>query len=192
MTRKTLIMLAGGAIAVAVIGSAIGASAADVAPARDTTPPATVSTPSDDSSGRPGDDSAGRPGDDSAGRPTDDGTARPSDDSTAPASTAAASAGRDRAIQIALGRTGGGTVVKVESEQEHGRSVWSVRIVKNGVQLRVDVDAATGKVVRSEQTTATGSHGRDDRSGDDKGTDDKGTDDKGTDDRQPDDRGGRR
>jgi uncharacterized membrane protein YkoI len=163
MTRKTLIMLAGGAIALAVTGSALGAGVAGVAADRDTTPRATVSTL--------GDDSSRRPVDDSAARPSDDGTARLSDDPTAAAST-----DRDRAIRIALEHTGGGTVVKVESEREHGRQQWSVRIVKGGVQRRMDVDAVTGQVVRSEQQAATDSHNR---SGDDKGG--HGRDDKGTD-----------
>jgi uncharacterized membrane protein YkoI len=172
MTRKTLLVLSGGVIAVAVSGASLGASAAGTASAPDTGPPSAVSQLSDDSGNR------------AAG-----GTvARPSDDPTAPAAVS-----RSRAVQIALARTGGGIVVKVEQEWEHGRPVWSVRIVKDGAELRVDVAAATGEIVRSERKAAAGGRGRDDRSGDDSGG--HGRDDSGghgRDDSGVDGRGGRR
>ncbi|MEV4658785.1 PepSY domain-containing protein, partial [Micromonospora sp. NPDC049301] len=138
--------MAGGALVTAVVGTAIGAGAAEVVPNRDGSSPAAVTTPTDDSSRRGADDPTGGPTEDRTGQPTPDRTAGPSG-----APTAATSVGQQRAVEIALARTGGGQVVKVEKEQEHGRLVWSVRIAKDGTRIRVDVDAATGQVVRDER-----------------------------------------
>jgi uncharacterized membrane protein YkoI len=169
MTRKSLILLAGGALAAAVVGTAIGAGAAEVTPNRDTpSPAAAVTTPTDDSSRRPGDDSTARPTEDRTSPSTSDRTAGPTD-----TPTAATSVGQQRAVEIALARTGGGQVVKVEKEQEHGHLVWSVRIAKDGARVRVDVDAVTGQVVRVENSAA------DDRGRDNRGSDDTGFDDHG-------------
>ncbi|MBY8875653.1 PepSY domain-containing protein, partial [Micromonospora sp. PLK6-60] len=200
MTRTALVLLATGAVA-AVTGTALGIAAADTAPSP-TDRPATVAS-GDDRTGRPddnptrGDETPGRPddrrtSDDDAGRPDDDPTRR---DRTAtrtarPAGDvpAGASAQRDRAVRVALARTGGGRVVTVEAETEHGRAVWSVRIVRDDARLRVDVDAATGRVVRAPAGTATvrddDATGRDDHAGradDDRRGDDRrrGADDAG-------------
>jgi uncharacterized membrane protein YkoI len=73
---------------------------------------------------------------------------------------------------LALAATGGGRVVRVEAETEHGTAVWSVRIVVNGVRYDLDVDRGTGDVLAH-------GHGADDgRPGDRHGlktvSDDKG------------------
>jgi uncharacterized membrane protein YkoI len=47
---------------------------------------------------------------------------------------------------LALAATGGGRVIRVEAETEHGVAVWSVRIVVNGVRHDIDVDRGTGRV----------------------------------------------
>jgi hypothetical protein len=159
MTRKALILVAGGALAIALVGTAIGAGAAETNGARDdsarssaatSTDPTTASTPSDDVTG---------PANGSSATPTDSATAtRPSDDRTASTTgtddrtaSTTGNTGRDRAVEIARSYLGGGQLDKVESEWEHGRQVWSVRLVKDGARVRVDVDAATGHVTRSEQ-----------------------------------------
>ncbi|MEV0155721.1 PepSY domain-containing protein [Micromonospora sp. NPDC050686] len=200
MTRTALVLLATGAVA-AVTGTALGlgAAAADTAPA----PAGRHATV------EPGDDRAGRPddhptnGDDAAGRPDDhptngDDAARTATRAARPAGDvpAGASAGHDRAVQVALARTGGGRVVKVEAGTEHGRAVWSVRIVRDDARLRVDVDAATGRVLRAPATAVRSDDGtgRDDhggRGGDDHTGDDhsgRGDDDHG--DRSGDNHGG--
>jgi uncharacterized membrane protein YkoI len=51
------------------------------------------------------------------------------------------------AESLALAATGGGRVVRVEAETEHGTAVWSVRIVVNGVRYDLDVDRGTGDVL---------------------------------------------
>ncbi|MEV1287612.1 PepSY domain-containing protein [Micromonospora sp. NPDC049679] len=151
MKRKTLFVLAAGAIAaLAVTGTALGAVAHEVAPPR-----AAATT------------------------------------SPAPA----AGVDQQRAAQIALARTGGGQVVEVERELEHGRQVWSVKVVKDGVRQEMHVDAVTGDVLRTSTSDDRG--GRDDKGADDRsatGRDDKGGDRAGnsTDDRGYDDKGGSR
>jgi hypothetical protein len=122
--------------------------------------------------------------------PTDDSSPRWGDDRTAgptaiPTGTATPAVSQQRAVQIALAYTGGGQVIKVENELEHGRWLWSVRIAKNGAGLRVDVDSATGQIMRTEQvSTDNGSasgalSGVDDRGGARRGSDDRALDDHG-------------
>ncbi|HEX6472478.1 MAG TPA: PepSY domain-containing protein [Streptosporangiaceae bacterium] len=54
-----------------------------------------------------------------------------------------------QARAVALRRTGGGQVASTELEDEHGRLVWKVDVRKGAARWRVDVDAATGLVVRA-------------------------------------------
>ncbi|MFI6785002.1 PepSY domain-containing protein [Micromonospora sp. NPDC050276] len=56
-----------------------------------------------------------------------------------------------RAGEIALAKAGGGQIVEVEAEQEHGRPVWSVEIVAGDTEHEVDVDRDNGSVVKAEQ-----------------------------------------
>jgi uncharacterized membrane protein YkoI len=78
------------------------------------------------------------------------------------------------AKEIAVRAAGGGFVESVEREVEHGRAVWDVDVLLNGTEHDIDVDAATGTVLRhrtegavsTEPTstpTATGTRGSDDR-----------------------------
>ena len=137
MRRKTLILTVGGSLAAAaIVGTAIGAGAAEVSEGLGPAPAATT----------PGTDPTGTPGT----RPTDDPTGRPG---TGPTGTppAAGSVTSERAVEIALAIAGGGRLDDVEREWEHGRTVWSVKVVDGGWEVRVDVDAATGEVVRTEQ-----------------------------------------
>src|SRR5258708_3880257 len=60
----------------------------------------------------------------------------------------AATISRARAEQIALKAVPGGRVTSIEAEQEHGRTVWDVRIVAHGVRHDVQVDRHTGKLLR--------------------------------------------
>jgi hypothetical protein len=100
----------------------------------------------------------------------------------------------DDAGRAAASHLGGGSVVRVEREVEHGRTVWDVD-VRRGT-TRVHVDADTGAVTHVEQgrDDRTGTRVTDDRSGDDRGR--HGGDRRGSDDGPGhdlgDDRGGDR
>ncbi|GIF38753.1 PepSY domain-containing protein [Actinoplanes xinjiangensis] len=81
----------------------------------------------------------------------------------------------EQATAIAVRAAGGGRVASIERETEHGRLVWDVDVIVNGVEHDIDVDAATGQVTRHR---TDGSHDRNDRghSSDDRG---RGGDDNG-------------
>jgi len=66
----------------------------------------------------------------------------------APSTEDSQAAGRDRAVAIALERTGGGNVDEVENEVEHGRAAWKVRVVKDGIRYSVYIDKADGAIIR--------------------------------------------
>ena len=149
--------------------------------------------------------------------PSPSDSASPSVSPSVPA-TSALSISIDRAKAIALRVAGGGYVESVEGETEHGRAVWDVDVIRNGVEHDIDVDRATGAVTRHRvKSTSAGSkpkvaathdagddhgsggNGADDPAGDDRGghgTDDKPGNDKaghGTDDKSghgADDKGG--
>ncbi|MGN9803994.1 PepSY domain-containing protein [Micromonospora sp. L32] len=95
------------------------------------------------------------------------------DDSPSTAGATPVGVGRDRAGAIALAAVGGGRVVDVEAEREHGRPVWSVEVVAGVAGWDVHVDRDTGAVlrVRSETGDDDRRHGGDDRGGDDHGGD---------------------
>lgn len=58
---------------------------------------------------------------------------------------------QEQAKTIALKATGGGTVTKVESDDEDNRQVWKVKVATSGSQKRkVSVDKSTGQVVKNE------------------------------------------
>ncbi|GAA2888403.1 hypothetical protein Acy02nite_70120 [Actinoplanes cyaneus] len=74
---------------------------------------------------------------------------------SAPPSATADSAVRDAgtvsaeaAGEIAIRVVGGGFAESVEPETEHGRPVWNVDVFAAGVEHDVDVDRATGEVLR--------------------------------------------
>jgi hypothetical protein len=108
-----------------------------------------------------------------------------SPDSTAPASITPSSApsssasspeaiSLDAATQIAVKAAGGGSVESAERDTEHGRAVWDVDVLVNGVEHDIDVDRATGEVLRHETGSDSDDHGR--------GSDDDGADDEDGDD----------
>jgi len=123
--------------------------------------------------------------------PTTDDTPLPTDAATptdpATSTTPPMSADRltaEKAAEIALARTGGGTVTEIESEFEHGFSTWKIEIVKSGVEHDIYVDRATGRIVKSDTDTRD-DDARDDRHDDDAGDDRR--DDDARDDRHDDD-----
>lgn len=82
--------------------------------------------------------------------------------------------GRDEAVAAALAHVGGGDVGNVEREIEHGVRVWDVDVHHGGVEHDVDVDAATGTVLRTDRDDDD-DDGRLDDHDDDRG-DDRGDD----------------
>jgi hypothetical protein len=58
--------------------------------------------------------------------------------------------GEEQAIEIALAEYPGTEVLATESEEEGGLLIWEVEL-SNGVE--VEVDAATGEIVETEQDT---------------------------------------
>ena len=67
-----------------------------------------------------------------------------------------------RAISIALGAAPGGTVLEVDLDTEHGRTVWEVLVRRPNVEIYID--AVTGEMIKVEPT--------DDESDDDESDDD--------------------
>lgn len=177
MRRKTKVLSIGGAlVACAVIGTALGASAAENGrQGLGTAPPATTLV--DDPDGAPA-ESPDDPTTDSTtteptGDPSIDPTGRPTIAPTgSPGAAPAGSVSLERAVQIALATAGGGRLHELEREWEHGRSVWKVEVVKDGWEIEIYVDAATGGIVKTDRDKEDdgdrrGRHGGDDRRGDD-------------------------
>ena len=90
------------------------------------------------------------PSDQATTTPSD--TASPSDPpSTAPSGSPSPSGsgiGRSAAERIALRAVPGGRIESVERELEHGRLVWDVDVLRNGVEYDLHIDARSGIVVR--------------------------------------------
>ncbi|MFI7425356.1 PepSY domain-containing protein [Micromonospora sp. NPDC049836] len=182
MRRTSLVLAAaGGAAVLAVTGAALGGQVAD------RTGPAAVATSR----------TAGAGPTSTTG---DDGPTAAADRDPTAATAAPGAAGVDsrRAGAVALARTGGGRIIEVEAETEHGRAVWSVKVSRDGVTYEVKVDRRDGAVVEVERKRLDDRDGRVAPAGDDRGTDDRyddhggrrsGGDDRGTDDRN-DDHGG--
>ncbi|MDP3386113.1 MAG: PepSY domain-containing protein, partial [Eubacteriales bacterium] len=58
--------------------------------------------------------------------------------------------GKEKAIEIALGLTGGGTVVEFELDKDDGRYEYEIEIKKDGKEYEIEIDAMTGKVLEFE------------------------------------------
>jgi uncharacterized membrane protein YkoI len=158
MKRTSMILLSAGALVAAVTGTALAGGNQDATPARSassartaTAPETTTETPTHVT--------------------TADVTVTPTQ-TLAPTAAAGPSVSSGRAGDIALARVGGGTITEVESEVEHGRTAWSVKILRNGGRYEVYVDRSNGAIIRAEGESDDGRGGGDDRTG----TDDHGGD----------------
>lgn len=80
----------------------------------------------------------------------------------------------DAAASAAVAYLGGGTVVKVELEEEHGALVYEVRFANDS---RVYVDAYSGSVVYAKVESGSNDDANDDHGGDDDHKDDDKKDD---------------
>ncbi len=58
--------------------------------------------------------------------------------------------GKDKAIEIALEKSGGGIVVEFELDQDDGRYEYEIQIKKDGMEYEVEIDAVTGEVLKFE------------------------------------------
>ena len=59
---------------------------------------------------------------------------------------------QDQALAIALGQTGGGTVVETEVDvKNHGRIVYEFEIINNGSKFEVEVDGSSGTILKFKQ-----------------------------------------
>ncbi|MEV0734054.1 PepSY domain-containing protein [Polymorphospora sp. NPDC050346] len=168
MTRKSIVALAvGGVAALAFTGTALGVAAASdtIENRQRTTSVALTSAP-----GTPG-----TPDTTPTAGPTSGETTGPAPTQSSP--TGGPASGGDaisaeRAKEIALARTGGGTVEEVDRDREHGRPVWEVEIYKGQVEYEVDVDRETGEIVKFEQDDDDDDHDDDDHDDDDDRYDD--------------------
>lgn len=160
MKRTSVVLLASGALVAAITGTALAGGSDDTSPAArsasSTTASASASSaPTSTSTSTPGiptespsESQSESPSNSATTDPSADDTAAPTSTTTAP-SGAGTAVGSMRAGQIARSHVGGGTITEVEAETEHGRAVWSVKIVKNGSRYEVHVDRSSGEVTRS-------------------------------------------
>ncbi|GLY93511.1 PepSY domain-containing protein [Actinoplanes sp. NBRC 103695] len=208
--RKVTAIAAGAIAALAVGGAALAAGADDPSPEAtsgevtmlpngDVVEPSPTESASASASPSPSASTSSSPGASTSSSPgasatVDDSSSRNGgvDDSASPSSSASPGAGPsrratsvvgisvDRAKAIALRAAGGGWVESIERETEHGRAAWDVDVIVGGVEHDVDVDQATGAVIRhrvdkSEDSGRgrgsddSGRHGGDDKGGDDHG-----------------------
>jgi uncharacterized membrane protein YkoI len=130
---KTVLATVGVVAALALTGTALGNAAADAT--NDRTSTAAVADLTTGPAPKP------------SVTPED----RPTIGAVNPGAAGATNAGAVSAGQaetIAVARLGGGRVIDMEAELEHGRQVWKVEILLGNVEHRVDIDRATGEVVR--------------------------------------------
>jgi uncharacterized membrane protein YgcG len=156
MKRKALAVAGVAALTTLTIGGAALAAAGNDDPARGL--PGAVAV-----TGSPSPDDTPSPTDTAS--PDDSPSPDDSSSTTVPAQPGGDVVTSDLAVAAALAHTGGGTVTRVESEFEHGRAVWKVRIVKNGVRYDLHVDKQTGAITRFENKGAESGSGRDGKDG---------------------------
>jgi uncharacterized membrane protein YkoI len=155
MKRTSLILLTAGAVtAAAITGTALASGSQGAVPARNASSLVATATPT---------------------------VAATSAVTAGPTATGSAPVSHERAGEIALADVGGGRLIEIEQEVEHGRTAWSVKILKDGTRQKVYVDRATGRIMRTEQTPAGDDHGSHHSGTDDRGTDDRGGDTHGRD-----------
>ncbi|BCL14552.1 PepSY domain-containing protein [Micromonospora sagamiensis] len=183
MKRKSLIMASvGGAAVLAVTGAAIGTTAAAEERTGRTTLTAATTAPTSPA----GPTSPATPGGGTATPTSPSATSVPASPSGTTSPATGDAVDRKRAEEIALARAGGGRVVEVEAEEEHGRKVWSVEVVNGSTEHEIDVDRADGSVVKAEQEPVDDDGADDDGDDTDDDQDDQDDDDDDDDDRDDD------
>jgi uncharacterized membrane protein YkoI len=152
---RTASALAAGAVAALALGGTAMAAGSD-----DTSGPAVLAAPAPSASTDSPAPSSSVP---SSADPS-------SSASSAPAAADAVSL--DAAKEIAIKAAGGGQVTDSERETEHGRAVWDIEVQAGTVEHDIDVDRATGEVLRHESETDDDGHDSDDSDDSDDGSDD--------------------
>ena len=61
----------------------------------------------------------------------------------------------ERALEIALNRAGGGTVIEMEWELKRWGSQYDVEIHRNGMKVEVKVDGANGNIISYKEKRAS-------------------------------------
>lgn len=56
----------------------------------------------------------------------------------------------EKAIEIALGLTGGGVVEDIDLDEDDGSYIYEIEIVNDGIEYDLEIDAVTGKVLTFE------------------------------------------
>src|SRR5690349_24128837 len=84
----------------------------------------------------------------------------PSAAATAPGEVDAV--GMEAARAIAIKAAGGGQVTDIERETEEGRGVWDVEVLLGAAEHEMDVDRASGAVLRHETEQDNEGNGQDD------------------------------
>ena len=155
--RTASALAAGTVAALALGGTALAAGRDDPSspPAVEMRPDGTVVETQSPSPGPSSstDDSAGPTPSESSSS----GPASPAPTSSAPSKPPASSAASAGAISladakaIAIRAAGGGRVTDAERETEHGRAVWDIEVRVGPVEHDIDVDRATGEVLRHKR-----------------------------------------
>lgn len=69
-----------------------------------------------------------------------------------PAAGAAPGLSPEQARKAALARTGGGRVTEFERDsRDDGRTVYEIEILDNGVEYELEIDAASGEILKYEE-----------------------------------------
>lgn len=77
---------------------------------------------------------------------------------TSPSSTASSPyIGSQRAGEIALRKAGGGTLAKIEFDEDDGRKIYEGKIIRDGTQYEFEIDARTGSILEWEQKQVSSS-----------------------------------
>ena len=84
----------------------------------------------------------------SSNNSTSSSTQKPSTTSGLQSDSSTAQISYERAKEIAIAKVGGGTVKEIELDRENGRLVYEVEVKYNGREYEIDIDAATGEIVK--------------------------------------------
>ena len=61
----------------------------------------------------------------------------------------------ERARQIALERTGGGTIIEMEWELKRGMAQYELEIINRGMKCKIKLDSVTGEIIEYKAKRAT-------------------------------------
>jgi hypothetical protein len=181
--RTASALTIGAVAALALGGTALAAGNDDPSapPVVEMLPDGTVVTPSPSSDDSAFSDDSASPSPSASSADSAPPSPSASSENSASPSPSPSSAGAislDAAKAIAIRAAGGGRVTDAERETEHGRAVWDIEVQRGNVEHNIDVDRATGDVLRHRSEADNDSNDRGGRD-DDHGRDGHGRDDHG-------------